>query len=50
MADTTTTHELLVTTFATANALAKLTADARRFNLKPGMAGWAWILGRNCLA
>ena len=24
-------------------------ADSRRFNLKPGMAGWAWIHGRNRL-
>lgn len=23
--------------------------DARRFNFKPGMAGWAWIHGRNSL-
>jgi undecaprenyl phosphate N,N'-diacetylbacillosamine 1-phosphate transferase len=25
-------------------------ADSRRFNFKPGMAGWAWIHGRNRLA
>lgn len=25
-------------------------ADARRFDFKPGMAGWAWIHGRNRLA
>ena len=25
-------------------------ADGRRFNFKPGMAGWAWIHGRNRLA
>jgi sugar transferase EpsL len=24
-------------------------ADSRRFNFKPGMAGWAWIHGRNRL-
>jgi undecaprenyl phosphate N,N'-diacetylbacillosamine 1-phosphate transferase len=24
--------------------------DSRRFNFKPGMAGWAWIHGRNRLA
>ncbi len=24
-------------------------ADSRRFNCKPGMAGWAWIHGRNRL-
>jgi lipopolysaccharide/colanic/teichoic acid biosynthesis glycosyltransferase len=24
-------------------------ADIRRFNFKPGMAGWAWIHGRNRL-
>ena len=25
------------------------TDDARRFDLKPGMAGWAWIHGRNSI-
>jgi lipopolysaccharide/colanic/teichoic acid biosynthesis glycosyltransferase len=25
------------------------TEDARRFDLKPGMAGWAWIHGRNSI-